>query len=151
MPTLPLPRGYGGVEDDVTYMLGVGRERGPYPPLCKRSNNKKTTATLHPVDVSTQVSVFSRATRFDESTLDEQREGGEESYLSAKGPNTCTKEAYVSAAEPYISTDEHCISTTSTQVIRAWYTSSKGSVKRPVSHAYDREVHRTYECGMSYL
>jgi hypothetical protein len=69
------------------------------------------------VDVSTFVSIFQSAARFDESTDHEQREGGEEPQILAKGPNTCTKEVYVSEAEPHISIQEHYIFATSTEVI----------------------------------
>ena len=69
------------------------------------------------MDISIFVSIFSGTARFDESTLDEQREGGEEPQILAKGPNTCTKEVYVSEAEPHISIQEHYIFTTSTHVI----------------------------------
>jgi len=80
---------------------------------------KNHSNTQHPVDISTFVSIFSGTARFDESTLDEQREGGEEPYIPANGPNTCTNEPYVSEAEPYISIQEHYTSTTTTQVIGA--------------------------------
>ena len=84
-------------------------------PTLKRKKHHRNTQ--HPVDVSTFVSILQSAARFDEFTVHEQREGGEEPHILAKGPNTCTKEVYVSEAEPHISIQEHYIFITSTHVI----------------------------------